>query len=371
MTAPPLRALDMSPLCDAWAHCWKLLSPVKPRVSVTSPAFGRPGSFLITYLPSDVFCFSSMTSCSIFKPVTSVICLMTRPSISRPNEWPTKESRSRSDMSTAYLCRCLLADETCAAGELREPEHHELGRFDRRDSDLASDLSRVDALGRVGLAVAPDVVRLVRSEPKQRALAPLGHEERRDRASDARPERVVIRLEHHPLGAVEDRLLEVVEQPADIEVAPRRIAGQRACAPNSDATTRERANAVHPDRVQQLLFGPCQTRLQRDGAANHLVGRGLVHAARCVVARPHSGHVTGRWYVGVGAAGRVEDLDPRVVHRGVLRVVAGEVHPPLADLLRRQPRRWVDDRHPVAHQLAVRDHRELNGLHGLHVDHAT
>ena len=76
---------------------------------VTSPAFGRPGSFLIMYLPSLVFCLSSTTSCSIFRPLISVICLIITPSNSSPKEWPTEESRSGSAMSV-YLLVHLVAD---------------------------------------------------------------------------------------------------------------------------------------------------------------------------------------------------------------------------------------------------------------------
>ena len=52
MIAPPLRASVILPNCESLIHFSKLLSPVRPRVSVTSPAFGRPGSFLMMYLPS-------------------------------------------------------------------------------------------------------------------------------------------------------------------------------------------------------------------------------------------------------------------------------------------------------------------------------
>ena len=67
---------------------------------------------------------------------------------------------------------------------------------------------------------------------------------------------------------------------------------------------------------------------------------------------------------------RVEHLDPRPVQRGVLRVVAGLVHPPLLDLLGVEAGRRVEDGDPVAHQLAVGDHRQLHGLDALEVDHA-
>src|SRR5438874_7196649 len=94
MTEPPLRAPGMSPRWDFLTQSWKLVSPVSPRVRVTSPALGRPGSFLLTYLPSWVLCLSSMTSCSIFRPEISWICLIWIPSNSNPNDQPTPVSIS-------------------------------------------------------------------------------------------------------------------------------------------------------------------------------------------------------------------------------------------------------------------------------------
>ena len=70
------------------------------------------------------------------------------------------------------------------------------------------------------------------------------------------------------------------------------------------------------------------------------------------------------------AAERVEDLDPRPVERGVLGVVAGLVDPPLLDLLGVEAGRRVEDGDPVAHQLAVGDHRQLDRLDPLEVDDA-
>ena len=121
----------------------------------------------MTYLPSGPFCLSSMTSCSIFRPVTSVMALIVMPSNSRPKEWPTELSRSGSAMADylSWLSRWLVYSLT----RLVPPENwarrkiDELGRLDRRDADLADDLAGVDALGRVGLAVALDVERLVRA----------------------------------------------------------------------------------------------------------------------------------------------------------------------------------------------------------------
>ena len=66
----------------------------------------------------------------------------------------------------------------------------------------------------------------------------------------------------------------------------------------------------------------------------------------------------------------VEHLHPGPVQRRVLGVVAGLVDPPLPDLLGVEARRGVEDGDPVAHQLAVGDHRQLHRLDALEVDHA-
>ena len=53
-----------------------------------------------------------------------------------------------------------------------------------------------------------------------------------------------------------------------------------------------------------------------------------------------------------------------------MRVVAGLVDPPLLDLLGVEAGRGVEDGDAVAHELAVGDHRELDGLDALEVDDA-
>ena len=113
-----------------------------------------------------------------------------------------------------------------------------------------------------------------------------------------------------------------------------------------------------------------EVELQADRAADDLVGRRLVDAAGVVVARPDAGDVAGRRHEPRLAGQRVEDLDPRPVQRRVLAVVAGLVDPPLLDLLGVEAGRRVEDGDAVAHQLAVGDHRELDGLEALEVDDA-
>src|SRR5882757_9219505 len=185
----------MSPRCDLWIQSWKLLSAVRPRVIVTSPVFGRPGSFLLTYLPSLVLCFSSMTSCSILRPLTSCICLTATPSNSRPNDQPTLVSisgRPTLYSSLDSLVSGRLLGQGGPARELGQLEDDELRWLDWSHTDLADDHPGIDGLRRVGLVVTLDEEGLVRRQTEQGALAPLVDEERRDGPPHLGPQRVVV-----------------------------------------------------------------------------------------------------------------------------------------------------------------------------------
>src|SRR5205823_1092258 len=52
------------------------------------------------------------------------------------------------------------------------------------------------------------------------------NQEGADGALDPLPERHVVGLENHPLGAQQDGALDVVEEPTDVDVPPGRIAGE-------------------------------------------------------------------------------------------------------------------------------------------------
>src|SRR3954451_10896697 len=174
MIDPPLRAPCICPKRLVSNHFSKLWSSVRPRVSVTSPALKRPGSFLITNFPSAVFIFSSMTSCSSLRSLTSSICLMTTPSISRPKEWPTDVSASWSGMGLPSRSGCGLR-VGYSVTRLVPPENWRAGRpellrLDRSHSDLADDLAGGDP-SLLGLScVALDVEGLIGRQPEQRTL---------------------------------------------------------------------------------------------------------------------------------------------------------------------------------------------------------
>src|SRR3954469_22200017 len=254
----------------------------------------------------------------------------------------------------------LLGDFRAAATrELAQAEDHELGRLHRGDADLADDLPGLDHVGRVGLGVALDEEGLLRGRAEQRARPPCPGQEAGRRVAQLQPQELVVGLEHAPLRAFHDRLGDVVEQPAHVDVAPLRVAREGPGAPHADAAAGERADAVDADLVEAALLRVRDLERESVGAHDDLVGRGLVDAAALVDAAPESGDVARRRDLDGPAGERVHRLDPRVVQRRHLRVVAGGVHPPLEDLLREQVRRRIQDRHPVAHVLAVGDHLAL------------
>ena len=117
---------------------------------------------------------------------------------------------------------------------------------------------------------------------------------------------LVVRLEHDPLRAAIDGLLDVVEQPAHVDVSPRRDRS-RACA-------RPTRGAPRPTN-ERMQFTPiglstscsplviCDFGAQR--AAHDFIGRRLVHATLVVAPRIDAGDVAaGRHARSAGHPGR-------------------------------------------------------------------
>src|SRR5882672_7695957 len=201
---------------------------------------------------------------------------------------PPMESPGPRDRALGLSPLQNLLDLTC---HLADAEDHELRRLHRSDADLADHLARVDHLRRVGLGVALHVERLLRSLAHQRARVVDAQQEGGDVPGDPLPERLVVGLEDHPLGADLDRLLDHQEQAADVDVPPRRVAGDRARAPDPDAAVAHVPDAVDPARVQEVLLRARDGVLEAERAADDLVRGGLVHAALSVAARIDAGHV--------------------------------------------------------------------------------
>ncbi len=111
------------------------------------------------------------------------------------------------------------------SGPLADAEDHELGRPHRRDADEYDEPAVVDVVLRHRGPVAPDEERVLRLRPDQAAVAPERGQELLDLLADARPEPLVVRLEHDPLGGLVDGCLDEGSEAADVDVLPLRVVG--------------------------------------------------------------------------------------------------------------------------------------------------
>ncbi len=105
--------------------------------------------------------------------------------------------------------------------------------------------------------------------------------------------------------------------------------------------------------------------LQADDTTNDLVGRRLVHTSLDIGSSIDAERVAGRRYRIVephypGRREWVRDQEPRMVERGIFRVI---LLPLALDVRDRIRRRWqtVEDREPVTHELAMVDEGVLHG----------
>ena len=88
-----------------------------------------------------------------------------------------------------------------------------------------------------------------------------------------------------------DGLFNVIEQSSHVHVAPGRVAAQRACTPDAQAATGERANAVDPNWIERVLLAFGDLRDRFHCPAYHLVSRGLMYTPLIVIAGIDARHV--------------------------------------------------------------------------------
>ena len=121
---------------------------------------------------------------------------------------------------------------------------------------------------------------------EQRAVAPLVVEEVDDRLADVRPQPLAVGLEHRPLRAAVDRVLQVDEVAPHVDVLPLRIVrARRARAPHAVAATGEEAQAVDAERVQHLLLERCSRRARSRSAPRTTSLAGALYTPRCTSVR--------------------------------------------------------------------------------------
>src|SRR6185312_127657 len=265
----------------------------------------------------------------------------------------------RSGLALNWATLVLLSGSDLSR-HLLQRDDDELGRFQRREADRDVDDAAVDVVLRGGGAVALDEERVARRLALECALDEQAVHEGTDVEADLRPQRLVVGLEHHPLGAAEYALLDEQRRAPHRNVFPLRrdaiVALQRPRAPHDAPRRHDRAQAVEPKRVEQavLVVG------EREPERGHVVERGvetggrLPHAALRVGARHHAGDGARRHEVlELVVVERIGLRQPREEHGRVLAVGAeagAEVGAAGLRVRRRVPRRrWVgqQDRAPL------------------------
>ena len=175
--------------------------------------------------------------------------------------------------------------------------------------------------------------------------------------------RFVVRLEHDPLRAAIQTLLDVKREPADrnvfVFVGQLIGAAQRARAPDDAAEAGKERRQLIAERIQHSVFRVGEIRLQALRAVERSVqsGRRFPHAALGIGARHHPGdNAAGHKGIELAAELRIGLDDTRKIERGIARLDAGQVQvrstrPPL--WRRRFPcsrprRRRIHDEHRAA-----------------------
>ena len=169
--------------------------------------------------------------------------------------------------------------------------------------------------------IALDEESLIRGCALKCPLAEQAHHERADVHADLRPQRLVVRLEDHPLGPAIEGLFEEQRHAADRNVSPIRIAGVVEACDGARAPDQisgwHTPQAIHCQGIQYavLLVGENDFKIEYAIEGGLSARRRLPHAARRIGGRIHSGnHSRG---ADVAQDSVVVDLHPWVVDRAV------------------------------------------------------
>src|SRR5215468_7664915 len=162
--------------------------------------------------------------------------------------------------------RCVaIADYSCriprrhalgrrVGGELTDAEDDELGWLDDGDADETDQPPVVQIVLCHGRAVAAHEERLLWLGAHQSIVLPLAVKEVPDGLANVGPGHLVVLLEDHPLGALFNGVLDVIEVAPRAQILPARVRADRARAPESDSAAGEEAEAIDADRVEHVLL---------------------------------------------------------------------------------------------------------------------
>jgi hypothetical protein len=117
-----------------------------------------------------------------------------------------------------------LFGNVAAGCHLADAEDDEFSGFHGADTNFADELAGINNLRGIGLFVTFNIEGLFRGLTEEGACTPNAEEEGGNGTFNAFPEAIVVRFEDDPLGTVFDGLFNHVEQTANVDVTPRRIA---------------------------------------------------------------------------------------------------------------------------------------------------
>ena len=149
--------------------------------------------------------------------------------------------------------------------------------------------------GGIGVGIALHVKGLFRRFSEQCAGAPFIGQKVGERAADALPERGRVGFEDHELGALVDRLAQVIEiaPRADVTVFAVGIAAHGARTPDPECAN-QWPDKVHADIVQAFLVFLAQRVFHTGDAAQGFVRRCLEHTALRITACIHASDIPAR-----------------------------------------------------------------------------
>src|SRR6202011_5962952 len=232
-----------------FAQSWKAVSYVIPASSVTASYDDLPGSLR-------EMMFSPASRYSTISVVRRSGLILVRPATYSLSHFTLKRKvRYGSKRLVWGVMRAIVVHPLSGwlVDLLAQLEHDELGRFERREADQDVDDPQIDVLLRRGRRVARDEECVVGRCSLEGARAELREHERADVQPQARPERLVVRLEHRPLDPVVDARAQEDRHPAHRDVAPLRVGPEGARAPHDEPARRDGADRGDEDRVQRVL----------------------------------------------------------------------------------------------------------------------
>src|SRR5262249_19516012 len=153
-----------------------------------------------------------------------------------------------------------------------------------------------------------------------------------------------------PLRAALDRLFDIDEQPADVDVFPRGVGGEAARPIDEPSAIGKRPQRVYVYRVEPVLLALSDVAGEPRDCEDRYICRRLVDAAVVVDAGVDPGDVR-RWReVHVSAGDRVAADDPGVIEGRVFGINRRAKVPDLVDA---EPVGRIQDREPALEQLAM------------------